>query len=270
VSIKVHPLALVEAGASLAPGCKVGPFCHIGSGVTLNENVELVSHVVLAGDTIIGANSRIYPFASLGAPAQDLKSAGGRGALRIGANCLIHEGVTVNLGTPGGGGVTCIGDGCALLAYAHVAHDCTLGDGVVLSNQVLLGGHVCLGDHVMIGGATAVHQYVRIGAHAFVAGLSGVEGDVLPYGLAGGNRAHLYGLNVIGLRRRGFDPDRISRLKTAFAHLFTREGTLAERVNSLIASDQGADPDIGLLISFLRAQSTRPLCAPRARGDLAV
>ncbi len=268
MDIFVHPLALVEAGARLAPGCVIGPFCHVGAGVELGEGVELLSHVVLAGALRIGPRSRIYPFAALGAPAQDLKSAGAQGALVIGADCVIREGVTAHLGTPGGGGVTRIGDTCTLLAHAHVAHDCALGEGVVLSNQVLLGGHVKIGDHVMIGGGAAIHQHVRIGAHAFVAGLSGVEGDVAPFGLAGGDRAHLFGLNIVGLRRRGFDAARISKLKSAYRRIFSddAQASLAERV-AAIAATAGADTDLSMLVNFLQAPSARPLCAPRGGGE---
>ncbi len=234
----------------------------------LEECVELLSHVALAGDIRIGARTRIYPFAALGAAAQDLKSAGDRGALVIGADCTIREGVTAHLGTRGGGGTTRIGDKCALLAHAHVAHDCVLGEGVVLSNQALLGGHVSVGDHAAIGGGSAIHQHVRIGAHAFVAGLSGVEGDVAPFGLAGGNRARLSGLNIVGLRRRGFDAARISRLKSAYRMVFWGEAqaSLAERVKALAAA-LGSDPDVSLLVDFLQASSPRPLCAPRGRGE---
>lgn len=263
MSARVHPLAVVEAGARIATGVVVGPFCHVGARAELGEGVELVSHVAVMGETIIGPRSRVFPFATLGGPAQDLKAGADCGRLVIGADCLIREGVTVNLGTAAGGGQTRIGDHCALLAYSHVAHDCALGDGVVLSNAVLLGGHVRIGDSVMIGGASAVHQYARIGAHAFVAGLSGVEGDVVPFALAGGNRAHLYGLNLVGLRRRGFSQTRIALLRLAYDALFARgETVLADRIEA-VAQAYGANQDVAALLEFLRAPSRRPLCAPR-------
>ncbi len=225
----------------------------------------MVSHVVVAGNTRIGARTKIFPFATIGLPSQDMKARGETGRLIVGADCIIREGVTLNAGGREDGDATQVGDLCVLLAYSHVAHECHLGRGVILSNNVLLGGHVKLGDHAMIGGASAVHQYVRIGAHAFVGGLSGVEGDVAPFALASGNRAHLFGLNTIGLRRRGFSSERISKLKSAFQMLFARADTspFASRIDRLARLEKD-DSDIALIIEFLRAPSERPLCAPRA------
>jgi UDP-N-acetylglucosamine acyltransferase len=263
-----HPSAVVDAGARIGANVAVGPFCHVGPGVELGDDVELVSHVVVTGKTRIGARTKIFPFASIGAPSQDLKARGEDGRLVVGSDCVIREGVTLNAGGRGEGDETRVGDRCVLLAYCHVAHDCRLGEGVILSNNVLLGGHVRIGDHAMIGGASALHQYARIGAHAFVAGLSGVEGDVLPFALASGNRAHLFGLNMVGLRRRGFSPERIARLRNAYRLLFAREAQtdpppLAMRVETLARLD-GDDADIAVMVEFLRAPSSRPLCAPRA------
>lgn len=264
MSARVHPSAVICAGARLGAGVVVGPFCHIGAEVELGAGCDLLSHVVVAGATRIGPRARIFPFACIGARSQDLKAGEAEGRLVIGADGLIREGVTLNAGTRAGGGETRIGDGCALLAYSHVAHDCRLGARVVLSNGVLLGGHVEIGDDVTIGGGTAVHQRVRIGAQAFIAGLSGVEGDILPFARAGGNRAHLFGLNVIGLRRRGFSQERAARLRAAFRLLFpTEPAPFAERVESLARSFAG-DADVAQLLDFLRAPSERPLCAPRA------
>jgi UDP-N-acetylglucosamine acyltransferase len=264
----IHPTAIIETGARLQDGVVVGPFCHIGANVEIGAESFLHSHVVVAGCAMIGARARIYPFASIGAPSQDLKAALAEGALSIGEDCTIREGVTINSGVGAG---TRIGDGCAFLAYSHVAHDCRLGDGVVLANQVLLGGHVELGDHVSIGGATAVHQNVRIGEHAFVGGLAGVEGDVIPFGLAGGNRANLFGVNVVGLRRRGFSTVRIAQLRDAYRMLFADEedgGTFSGRLDDL---DRAAarNADAAKIVAFLRAPAQRPLCAPRRRGECA-
>jgi len=263
----IHPTAIVDAGARLHDSVIVGPFCHVGAGVEIGAGSALQSHVVVAGRTRIGAGARIFPFVSIGTPSQDLKAALAEGSAMIGENCVIREGVTVNSGVGAG---TRIGDGCAFLAYSHVAHDCRLGDGVVLANQVLLGGHVELGDHVSIGGGTAVHQNVRIGAHAFVGGLAGVEGDVIPFALAGGNRAHLFGINVIGLQRRGFSSERVSRLREVYRRLFIGAGpqALSERVEEVTAAYAG-DADVAEIVAFLRATSQRPLCAPRIRGDTA-
>ncbi len=269
MSRKVHPSAVIETGARLGAGAIIGPFCHIGAKVELGGECELISHVVVSGATQIGPRTRIFPFASLGGRSQDLKSYDDEGRLVIGADCVIREGVTLNAGTSAGGGETRLGDGCALLAYSHVAHDCRVGARVVLSNHVLLGGHVELGDDVMIGGASAVHQHARIGAHAFVAGLSGVEGDVPPFTLAGGNRAHLFGLNLVGLRRRRFSQERIAKLRAAYRSLFAAEpAPLQQRILALAALGEG-DADIALLLYFLRAPSKRPLCAPRARNGAA-
>ena len=263
----IHPTAAIEAGAIIGPGTTIGPFCHIGAGVEIGADCRLRAHVVVAGRTRIGRGVDVFPFASLGAPSQDIKAALAEGALTIGDGCVIREGVTINAGAGVG---TCVGRGCVLLAAAHVAHDCMLGAHVILSNQTLLGGHVVLGDYVVIGGATAVHQYVRIGAHAFIGGLAGVEGDVIPFGLAGGNRARLVGLNRVGLQRRGFEPARIGRLAEVFRRLFRGPGAtpLRARVDE-IAATCGADPDLALLLDFLRAPSSRPLCAPLLRGERA-
>jgi UDP-N-acetylglucosamine acyltransferase len=264
LSARIHPSAIIESGARIGADVVIGPFCHVGAAVELGEGVALVSHAVVAGRTRIGARTIIHPFASIGAAAQDLKSTGEPGALSIGRGCVIREGVTINAGTPAGGGETRIGDGCAFLAYSHVGHDCRLGDGVVLANQVLLGGHVRIGDHAAIGGASVVHQNVRIGAHAYLGGLSGLEGDLVPFGLAGGNRAHLFGLNLVGLERRGFAQKRLATLRAAFRALFA-EGVLAERIER-VAAEFAGDGDVEALISFLRAERERPLCAPRRKG----
>lgn len=259
----IHQSAIIEAGARLADSVVVGPFCHVGAKAEIGAGCVLHSHVVVAGRTVIGARARIFPFVSVGAPSQDLKAGLSEGALRIGTDCVIREGVTINAGVE-----TSVGDGCALLAYSHVAHDCRIGDGVVLANQVLLGGHVEIGDHASIGGATAVHQNVRIGAHAFVGGLAGVEGDVIPFGLAGGNRAHLSGINVIGLQRRGFSAERIARLKAVFRRLFLAADprALNVRLAEMEAAHVG-DADVAQLVDFLRGPSQRPLCAPRRRAE---
>lgn len=263
--MKIHPSAVIEDGAKIGHDSVIGPFCHIGPDVEIGAACELRAHVVVAGQTKIGQGVRIFPFASLGAPSQDIKANLAEGTLTVGDGCVIREGVTINSGVGAG---TRVGPRCVLLAAAHVAHDCSLGASVILSNQTLLGGHVVLGDHVVIGGATAVHQYVRIGDHAFVGGLAGVEGDVIPFGLAGGNRARLFGLNRVGLRRRAFSAERIARLALAYRSLFRSETPqpLRERIDA-IASTQGADPDVALLLAFLRTPSSRPLCAPNPRGE---
>ena len=264
MTAEIHPTAVVEAGACLHDGVVIGPFCHIGAGVEIGAGSQLRAHVVMAGRTRLGARAQVFPFAAIGTPSQDLKAGLAEGAVEIGVDCIIRESVTINAGAGAG---TRIGARCALLAGSHVAHECRLGDGVVLANQVLLGGNVEIGDHASLGGGTAVHQNVRIGDHAFIGGLAGVEGDVIPFGLAGGNRAHLFGVNKVGLERRGFSEGRIAALREAFRRLFPRVAAspLHERLDE-VAALFPENADVGRLIGFLRQRGARPLCAPRARA----
>jgi UDP-N-acetylglucosamine acyltransferase len=258
---RIHPTALVEDGAVLGADVSVGPFCVIGPEVAVGEGSVLHAHVVLAGRTTIGPNARIFPFASIGHEPQDLKYRGEPSTLSIGRNAIIRENVTVNPGTAGGGMVTIIGDDVALLAGAHVAHDCRIGDHVILVNNVMLGGHCTIGDYAILGGGCAVHQWVRIGTHAFVGGMSGLENDLIPFGMALGNRAHLAGLNIVGLRRRDFDRDQVHRLRQAYRLLFAQEGTLKERVED-VAEGFPDDPLIREIVSFIRAGGDRAVCTP--------
>lgn len=258
----IHPSAVVEHGALLARDVTVGPCCLVGPEVELGAGVELVSHVVVAGRTRIGAGTRIWPFASIGHPPQDLKYRGEDSRLEVGANCLIREHVTMNPGTEGGGMVTRVGAGCVFMAGSHVAHDCQIGDNVVLANNATLAGHVQLGDFAVLGGLSAVHQFVRIGSHAIIGGMSGVEKDVIPYGSAMGNRARLAGLNLVGLRRRGFDRGAIHALRGAYRMIFEEAVTLAE--GAMRARD--AYPGVVLVqtvAGFILAGGTRHFCTPR-------
>jgi UDP-N-acetylglucosamine acyltransferase len=259
--IFIHPTAIIEEGARLGEGASIGPYCHIGGDVELGANVELSSHVVLAGRTSIGARTRIYPFASLGHPPQDLKYRGEASTLSIGADCLIREGVTMNPGTTAGGMKTIIGDRCTFLAHAHVGHDCRLGSDVILSNNVMLAGHVSVGDFVILGGGAGIIQFTRIGAHAFVGGLSGLENDLIPYGLAVGNRAHLAGLNLVGLKRRGFSREVVKDLRRAYRLLFAPEGTFAERIKD-VAEEFATCGEVQAIIDFLREGHDRAICLP--------
>ena len=258
----IHPTAIVEEGAQLGEGVSIGPFCVVGSGVTLGDQVELISHVAVAGNTSIGARTRVWPFASVGHQPQDLKYAGEASRLEIGEDCMIREHVTLNPGTTGGGMVTSVGDRCLLMMGAHVGHDCRVGSHVIMANNATLGGHVEVQDFVLLGGLCAVHQFVRIGAHAVVGGMTGVEKDVIPYGSAIGNRADLGGLNLIGLKRRGFDRDTIHTLRNAYRDLFTGEGTLAERAETLSAAYPDIDP-VQEIVRFVRTDSSRKFCTPR-------
>jgi UDP-N-acetylglucosamine acyltransferase len=202
--VEVGPFTVIESGARIGAGTRIGPHCAIGGHVSLGENCELLSHVVVAGRTTIGARARIFPFASLGHQPQDLKYTGEPSTLTIGTDCLIREGVTMNPGTSGGGMATTVGNHCAFLANSHVGHDSHVGNHVIFSNNVMLAGHCRVDDYVIIGGGAAVIQYTHVGAHAFVGGMSGLENDLIPYGMAIGNRARLNGLNIVGLQRRGF------------------------------------------------------------------
>jgi UDP-N-acetylglucosamine acyltransferase len=258
----VHPSAVVEDGASLGADVRIGPFCLVGRDVELGDGCELISHAVVAGRTRIGPRARIFPFASIGHQPQDLKYAGEPSTLTIGADCLIREGVTMNPGTTGGGMQTLIGDRCAFLANSHVGHDTKIGNGVILSNNVMLAGHVSVGDFVGLMGGAAVHQFCRIGSHAFVGGLSGVENDVIPYGMVLGNRAHLAGLNIVGMRRRGFSREEMHDLRRAYRLLFADEGTLKERLED-VAAEFAQHRLVHEVLDFIRDGGERALCTPR-------
>ena len=260
----IHASAIIEDGARLGEGVTVGPFCHIGPQVVLGDGARVGSHVVIAGDTTIGPQARIFPFAAVGLPPQDMKYRGESTRLRIGAGVVIRENVTINPGTAGGTGETVIGDGCAFLACAHVAHDCRIGNGCIIVNNAMIAGHCTLGEQVIVGGGAGIHQFVRIGDHAFVGGLSGVENDVIPFGSAIGNRAQLGGLNVIGLKRRGFDRSEIHALRGAYTALFASQGSQAERVEALRVT-YGDVPAVASLIAFVREGGSRALCTPRQR-----
>ena len=260
---EVHSSAIVEDGAQLGPGVRVGPFCHVGANVSLGEGVELLSHVVVAGRTKIGARTRIFPFASIGHQPQDLKFKGEASTLEIGENCQIREGVTMNPGTEGGGLSTTVGNNCAFLANSHVGHDCHVGNNVIFSNNVMLAGHCSVGDFAILGGGAAVIQFARVGAHSFLGGMSGLENDLIPYGMALGNRAYLSGLNIVGLQRRGFSRDDIHSLRKAYRALFANEGTLVERMED-VASEYGDHQIVQEIIAFIREGGKRSLCVPHA------
>ena len=258
----VHPGAIVEDGAKIGQGVRIGPFCHVGPEVELGDGVELLSHVVVAGRTSIGARTKVFPFASLGHAPQDLKYRGEKSVLTIGADCMIREGVTMNPGTEGGGLVTSVGDHCAFLANSHVGHDTRVGHHCVFSNNVMLAGHVSVGDYVIFGGGAAAIQFSRVGSHAFVGGLTGLENDLIPYGLAMGNRAHLAGLNLVGLKRRGFAREAIHDLRRAYRLLFAEEGTLKERLDD-VADEFAHHEQVHEIIDFIRAGGDRAICTPK-------
>ena len=262
----IHPTAIVEDGATVADGVSIGPFSVVGRDVTLGEGVVLHSHAVVAGRTTIGARTEIFPFASIGHKPQDLKYKGEASTLTIGTDCMIREGVTINPGTEGGGMTTTVGNGCAFLANSHVGHDCHVGNNVIFSNNVMLAGHVEVGDFAILGGGAAVIQFARVGDHAFLGGMSGLEQDLIPYGMALGNRAYLSGLNIVGLKRRGFSASQIHDLRRAYRLLFAEEGTLLERVDD-VADEFRDHPTVMEIIAFIRAGGKRSMCTPKNAAD---
>ena len=262
MSPRIHPTSVVEDGATLADGVTIGPFCSVGPEVELGEGCQLLSHVAVAGRTTIGARTRIFPFASIGHIPQDLKYRGEASTLTIGSDCMIREGVTMNPGTVGGGLRTVVGDRCAFLANSHVGHDTKVGNDVILSNNVMLAGHVTVGDFVIFGGGSAVIQYARVGSHAFVGGMSGLENDLIPYGMAIGNRAHLAGLNIFGMRRRNFTREQIHDIRRAYRLIFADEGTLTERVDD-VGSEFASHPFVHEILDFIREGKDRAICTPK-------
>ena len=258
----IHPSAIVEEGARIGSDVAVGPFCSIGSEVELSDGVVLHSHVVVDGRTRIGSGTQIFPYAVIGAPPQDIGYRGEPSSVEIGSNCIIREHVTVHRGTARGTGVTRVGDNCYLMVGVHVAHDCDIGSHVVIVNNVSLAGHVTIGDHTIISGMTGVHQRSRIGPHAFIGGLSAIDTDVIPYAIALGNRAELAGLNIVGMKRRGFDRPTIHALRAAYQAIFNGVGTLQERVDT-VAVDFADVPQVMQIVDFIRAGGDRPLTKPR-------
>jgi UDP-N-acetylglucosamine acyltransferase len=257
----IHPTAVVDRGAEIADDAQIGPYCVIGPHVAIGEGCCLRAHVHLTGHTTVGARTAIAPFASLGTPPQSVKYRGGPTRLVIGPDCDIREGVTINIGTEDGGGLTEIGARCFLLAGSHVGHDCHVGNDVTLANNAVLGGHVTTGDYVALGGHAAVHQFVRIGESAMISGVSGVAGDVIPFALAIGQRAVLDGLNVVGLRRRGFGRADIHRLRNAYRALFMGQGVFRDRLCA-VEGQFADDPLVGKVIAFIRQAGSRPLMMP--------
>ncbi|MEO0820504.1 MAG: acyl-ACP--UDP-N-acetylglucosamine O-acyltransferase [Pseudomonadota bacterium] len=260
--MSIHPTAIVEPGATLAPDVSIGAYAVIGAEVVLEAGVQLFSHAVVAGRTHIGPGTRIWPFASVGHQPQDLKYAGEPSRLEIGADCMIREHATLNPGTTGGGMVTRVGDGCLFMMGSHVGHDCQVGSNVIMANNATLAGHVQVGDFAVLGGLCAVHQHVRLGNHVMVGGMSGVEKDVIPFGSVIGNRADLGGLNLIGLKRRGFDRETIHALRRAYEMLFDGTGVMDERVDR-VAETFADNPAVAEIVAFVRAGSARSFCTPR-------
>lgn len=261
----IHPSAVVEPGARLGAGVRIGPFCHVGADATLGDGVELVGHVSVLGATSIGASTKVYPMAVLGAPPQNAKHKGGRTTLVIGANCTIREGVTMHTGTDTSRGETVVGANGNFLAYAHIAHDCIVGDNATFANGATLGGHCEIGDNVNIGGLTAVHQFVRVGDNAFLGGCSAVVGDVIPFAIAVGNRAKLRGLNIIGLKRAGLPRSEIHLLRKCYNTIFDRAHPVGENIEAARAEFSGS-PIALKILDFITSRGKRHYAVPPLKG----
>ncbi len=261
----IHPTAIIGSDVKLASDVRIGAYCVIEGKVEIGAGTELKSHVSISacGRTVIGEGCTIYPFASLGHAPQDLKYHGEPSDLFIGARTVIREHVTMNPGTEGGGMTTRIGERCLFMVGAHVAHDCQVGNQVILANNATLAGHVEIGDNVIVGGLAAIHQFVRVGPHAVIGGMSGVEHDVIPYGSVMGERASLAGLNLVGLKRRGFTREAIHALRNAYKQLFDgTNGTLESRTGMVAASFSGS-AEVEEILNFIRAAGKRSLCVPK-------
>jgi UDP-N-acetylglucosamine acyltransferase len=262
----IDSTARVADGTRIGEGVEIGPYCVIGPQVELGDGVRLIAHVHVTGVTTIGAGSVVYPFASLGTPPQSVHYRGGATRLVIGPRCELREGVTMNIGTEDGGGLTSVGEHCLFMVGSHVAHDCRIGNGVTLANNVVLGGHVAVGDDAFLGGHAAVHQFVRIGEGVMLAGLSGASRDIIPFGYALGQIADLVGLNVVGLRRRGATRADLHRLRHAYRMLFLGDGVLADRIE-IVSRELAHDPLVGKIVAFIRAGGKRRLTLARGQRD---
>lgn len=257
----IHASAIIADGAVIGAETRIGPYCVIGSEVVLGRNVVLDSHVVVAGQTAIGDGTRVWPFASLGSEPQDLKFAGEKTKVEIGRNNRIREYATINPGTAGGGGVTQVGDGNLIMMHVHLAHDCIVGNNIVLANAVQVAGHVTIGDNAVLGGASGVHQFVRVGRGAMIGAGSIVVNDVIPYGSVVSPRGTLGGLNLLGLKRRGAEKDQLNDLRRAYKALFGGDGALLDRARAL-ADASPDNPLVQDVLEFVLSSSDRSFCTP--------
>ena len=256
----IHKSSVIHPKATLGKNVKIGPFCFIGENVKLDDNVELKSNVHIEGDTKIGKDTKIFPFASIGTSPQDLKYKGEKNSLIIGSKNIIREYVTINPGTSAGGGKTQVGNNCLFMIASHIAHDCIVGNDVIIANNVPLGGHVTLEDSVIIGGNSAVQQFTRIGRLAMIGGMTGVLKDVIPFGLSFGNRNFLQGINLIGLRRKKYDNKKILELDKAYKKIFS-----SSNLYENLAKINGEFKDNELVrevTNFIEKDKKRPICSP--------
>jgi UDP-N-acetylglucosamine acyltransferase len=261
----IDPTARIEDGAVIGEGVVIGPYCIIGPEVTIGANCKLVAHVHVMGQTTIGAGCTIYPFASLGAPPQ-ISNLHDCGRLQIGDSCTIRESVTMNSGSPKGGGITTVGDRGYFMNCAHVGHDCQVGNDVIFATSATLGGHCEIGDYVFIGGLSAVHQFTRIGPQVMVGGVCGVRGDIIPFGLVNGQYASLEGLNIVGMKRRKFTRERLTTVRSFYQKLFHGPGVFAERL-AAVQPLADEDPAIAQILTFIGEAKHRALCLPADDGN---
>jgi UDP-N-acetylglucosamine acyltransferase len=256
----IHNTSVISKKAKIGVNVKIGPFCNVGDFVKLDDNVELISNVHVEGNTTIGKETRIFPFASIGTDPQDLKYKKESNSLTIGERNIIREYVTINPGTAGGGGQTIIGNDCLFMISSHIAHDCKVGNNVIIANNVPLGGHVTVEDSVVIGGNSAVQQFTRIGRLAMIGGMTGVLKDVIPFGLSVGNRNHLQGLNLIGLRRKNYENKKIMDLDKAFKEIFSSKN-LHENLSKINGEFKGNEL-VDEVVNFIAKDKKRPICTP--------
>jgi len=256
----IHRSSLIDKKAKISKNVKIGPFCYVGPHVELCEEVELISNVHIEGNTKIGKGTKIFPFASIGTQPQDLKFKNEPNSLDIGEHNIIREYVTINPGTEGGGSKTLVGNNCLFMISSHIAHDCKIGNRVIIANNVPLGGHVAIEDSVVIGGNSAVQQFTRIGKMAMIGGMTGVLHDVIPYGLSTGNRNSLQGLNLIGLRRAKFENKDIMGLSEAYKEIFATKN-INENISKLNGSFQ-ENPLVKNVIDFITKDKKRSICTP--------
>ncbi len=267
MTAKIHPTALVSNKAQLGDNVEIGAFSIIGDEVKIGDGTVVKSHVVIEGDTTIGKNNVIFPFATIGLAPQDLKFRSEKSKVVIGDNNSIREYVTIHIGTRDGAMLTKVGSNCLLMVGVHIAHDCIVGNHVILANNATLAGHVELGDHVVIGGLSALHQFVRVGAGAMIGGMSGVEHDVIPNGLVMGERASLAGLNLIGMKRRGISREEIHSLRNFFKQAFAEsEKSFSVRVEEI--SKEFSSETVQEVASFVKSESSRSFCQPKSTHNL--
>ncbi|MCY4260506.1 MAG: acyl-ACP--UDP-N-acetylglucosamine O-acyltransferase [Rhodobacteraceae bacterium] len=259
----IHSAAVIADGARIGPGCRIDAYAIVGGDVTLGPDVHLKSHSIVTGLTNLGAGTEVFPFACIGEIPQDLKYQGELSQLIVGERNRIREGVTMNTGTAHGGGVTRVGDDCLFMTGAHVGHDASIGNNVILANDAAIGGHCRIDDHVIIGGLAGIHQHVRVGKGAIIGALTMVRRDVIPYGFVQGAAGRLEGINIVGLRRRGIDHDRIAELKKAYDHMVTSDSPLSESIDNLGTQALAGNSLVRDVIDFAQAGSGRNLLIPQ-------